>query len=491
MTSANGASPLHGDYSKGMTASHSSRPDGRETKRLPHVVILGGGFAGLDAARALKRAPVHVTLVDRQNHHLFQPLLYQVATAALSSPDITAPVRKLLRRQDNATVLLGDVDHINLDKRCVAFEDGDTLDFDYLIVATGSTHTYFGHDEWGAYAPGLKTVADALLIRDRVLSAFEAAEREPDPDVRRELLTFVVVGGGPTGVELAGAIAEIAFQVIRRDFRNFDPQEACVFLVEAMDRLLLQYPADLSASAQRQLESVGVKVRLNAKVTGVDERGVTLADGRIDARTTLWGAGVQGSALGKSLGVELHRSGRVLVRPDLTVPGHDDVYVVGDLAYMVENDKPVPALAPSAKQMGKHAAKNIKRSLANEPTLPFHYKDRGTLATIGRSKAVGMVGKMKLRGFPAWFFWTFIHLMYLVGFKNRVLVLAEWAWSYFTFGRGARVIIDASDDMQRLRARAGGRLEVGARAVPPLPAPRVLEPASPPRRREGEQRPHP
>lgn len=455
---------------------------GARRRDLPHVVIIGAGFAGLDAAKKLKRAPVRVTVIDKTNHHLFQPLLYQLATAALSSPDISAPVRKLLRRQENATVLLADVERVDLERRCVVFSDGDTLSYDYLIVATGSTHTYFGHDEWAEAAPGLKTVRDALVIRDRVLAAFEAAERERDPVARKEELTFVVVGGGPTGVELAGAIAEIAFQVIRRDFRNFDPRDACVILVEALDRILPQYPPDLSESAKRQLERLGVKVRLNAKVTGVDDRGVDLEGGRISARTVLWGAGVQGSSLAKTLGVELHRSGRVLVNPDLSVGEHKDVFVVGDLAYLVEDGKPVPALAPAAKQMGKHAARNIKRLLAGEPTQPFHYRDRGSLATIGRSKAVGMVGKVKVRGFIAWAFWLFIHLMYLVGFKNRVLVLSEWAWSYFTFGRGARVIISAGDDMQRLRGHALER-------VPEGPGARREEQPARGRRPNGEQRP--
>lgn len=453
---------------------------------LPHVVIIGAGFAGLDAAKRLKRAPVRVTVVDKTNHHLFQPLLYQLATAALSSPDISAPVRRLLRRQKNATVLLADVERVDPERQCVVFTDGDTLSYDYLIVATGSTHTYFGHDEWAEAAPGLKTVRDALLIRDRVLSAFEAAEREQDPEARREELTFVVVGGGPTGVELAGAIAEIAFQVVRKDFRNFDPKDACVILVEALDRILPQYPPDLSESAKRQLERLGVKVRLNAKVVGVDERGVDLEDGRIPARTVLWGAGVQGSALGKSLGVPLHRSGRVLVNPDLSAGPYPNVFVAGDLAYLVDDGKPVPALAPAAKQMGKHAAENVKRLLGGEPTKPFHYVDRGSLATIGRSKAVGMVGKLKVRGFLAWIFWIFVHLMYLVGFRNRVVVLSEWAWSYFTFGRGARVIISAGDDMQRLLVH---KREKVPEVLPPAREGRE-EAAAASRRRDGE-RPRP
>jgi NADH:ubiquinone reductase (H+-translocating) len=420
---------------------------------LPHVVIVGGGFAGLKAARSLRRAPVRVTLVDKQNHHLFQPLLYQVATGALAAPDIAAPIRKVLRNQKNATVLVGEVQSVDRAAKEVVLEDGGGLPYDYLLLATGASHAYFGHDEWAEHAPGLKTLSDAFHIRRRVLSAFEAAERESDPLSQRELLTFVVVGGGPTGVELAGALAEIARRTLARDFRNFDPREACVVLIEALPQILNAYPEDLSAKAVKQLERLGVVVKTGIMVTGVDEAGVSIEGGRIAARTILWAAGVEASKVGAHVpGAALHRTGRVLVQPDLAVDDAKDVFVAGDLAWLEEDDKPVPALAPVALQMGRHFAGNVLRLLEGRPTESFHYKDRGSLATIGRSKAVGLAFGVKLWGFPAWITWLVVHLFFLVGFRNRWAVVGEWAWAYLTFQWSARVMVDTRAEVMRLKA---------------------------------------
>src|SRR5512143_2723069 len=353
----------------------------------PHVVIVGGGFGGLAAARGLARAPVDVTLVDRTNHHLFQPLLYQVATAGLSPAEIASPIRRILRRQRNVRVLLGDAVAIDTAARIVRLADGE-VGWDYLVVAAGAGHSYFGRDEWEAHAPGLKTLDDALEIRRRALVAFEKAEREDDPGARRRWLTFVVVGGGPTGVEMAGAFAEVARHTLARDFRRIDPRAARVLLVEAGPRILPAYPEELSGKAQRQLEALGVQVWTGAAVTGVDESGVQIGGDRIAARTVVWAAGVQASPLARSLGVPLDRAGRVRVLPDLTVPGQPSVFVIGDLASLEQDGHPVPGVAPAAIQMGAHAAANLRRALRGEPLVPFRYRDKGSLATIGRKSGV-------------------------------------------------------------------------------------------------------
>jgi NADH dehydrogenase len=409
------------------------------TAARPRVVILGGGFGGLNAARALRRAPVRVVLVDRQNHHLFQPLLYQVATAALNPSDIASPIRRVLRHQGNVEVQLAEATSIDLSAKAVVLRDG-SVPFDYLIVATGATHSYFGHEEWSCFAPGLKSIEDALEIRRRVLFAFEAAEREPDPVRRHDWLTFVIVGAGPTGVELAGALSEIAQHALAKDFRHIDPAQARVVLIEGTDRVLPSYVESLSASARRQLEALGVEVQTQRKVTAIDAHGVDAGDERIGSRTVLWAAGVAASPLVRSLGVPLDRAGRVRVQPDLTVPGQPEVYVVGDLASLEQDGRPIPGVAPAAIQEARHAAQNIIRSLEGKPRLPFHYRDTGSLATIGRAAAVADLGRVKLSGWVAWLAWLFVHILFLIGFRNRFAVMFSWAWSYVTYDRGARLI---------------------------------------------------
>jgi NADH:quinone reductase (non-electrogenic) len=407
----------------------------------PHVVIAGGGFAGLYAARALRRAPVRITLVDRHNYHLFQPLLYQVATAALNPSDIAAPIRGILRHQANVSVLLGEAAAIDADRKRVALADGATLDYDYLIVATGATHSYFGHPEWERNAPGLKSIDDALEIRRRILLAFEAAEREDDEAARNALLTFVIVGAGPTGAELAGALSEIARQTMLRDFRRINPSSARILLVEGKDRVLPTYPPSLSKKAQLQLERLGVEVITNGVVTSLNDHEVCIGDRTIPARTVLWAAGVTASPLARSLGVPLDRAGRVEVQRDLTIPGHPDVFVAGDLAAMKNRGGSlVPGVAPAAIQEGNHAATNIERAIAGKPLLPFRYLDKGSLATIGRAAAVADIRGLKLSGFIAWFAWLTIHIFFLIGFRNRFLVITQWAWAYVTYQRGARLI---------------------------------------------------
>jgi len=405
----------------------------------PHVVIIGGGFAGLAAAKALRRAPVRVTIVDRRNHHLFQPLLYQVATAALNPGDIAYPIRSVLRSQQNARTILGRVVGIDLEERTVELQD-ERLAFDYLLIAAGATHSYFGKDEWEAWAPGLKTVEDALEIRRRVLSAFEAAERQPDSVQLSSTLTFVVVGAGPTGVELAGALSEIGRLTVAKDFRTFDPRKLRVVLVEGSDRVLPPYAPKLSAAAQRQLEQLGVEVRTGELVTKIDETGVWLGEEHLAARTVLWAAGVAASPLGSKLGAPLDRAGRVLVEPDLSVPGHPEVFVAGDLMHVEQGDQPVPGVAPAAIQSGRAAARNIAAKVAGRATRPFRYRDKGSLATIGRAKAVGQLGRFQFTGFLAWWVWWIIHIAYLIGFRNRISVMIGWAWQYFAFSRGARLI---------------------------------------------------
>lgn len=410
-----------------------------DVRPAPHVVVVGGGFAGLSAARALRSAPVRITIVDRRNHHLFQPLLYQVATAALNPGDIAYPIRSVVRSQHNARTILARVDGVDLGARRLRLADG-VLDFDYLVLATGATHSYFGQDAWEAWAPGLKTIEDALEIRRRVLSAFEAAERQTDPAQLPATLTFVVVGAGPTGVELAGALAEIGRLTVAKDFRSFDPRRLRVVLVEAAERVLPPYPPRLSASARAQLEHLGVEVRTGAKVTRIDQTGVWFGDEHLGARTVLWAAGVAASPLGRALGVPTDRAGRVLVAPDLSVPGHAHVFVAGDLMHLQQDGAPVPGVAPAAIQAGRHAARNIRALVTGRPTAPFRYRDKGALATIGRAKAVGAIGRLELSGFFAWWVWWLVHIAYLIGFRNRLVVMIGWAWQYFAFSRGARLI---------------------------------------------------
>ncbi|MCB9777457.1 MAG: NAD(P)/FAD-dependent oxidoreductase [Alphaproteobacteria bacterium] len=423
----------------------SGDPDGGSRPR-PRVVIVGGGFGGIAAARALARAPVDVVLVDKRNHHLFQPLLYQVATAALSPGDVAEPIRGMLAGQRNVEVLLARATAVEPGPRVLRTTARD-IPYDHLILAAGATHSYFGHDEWAANAPGLKTLDDALEIRQRILLAFERAEWTDDPDERRRLLSFVVIGAGPTGVELAGAVAEIATRTLERDFRRIDPRTARVTLVEGADAVLRVYPDPLPARAARQLEGLGVQLRLGRQVVAVDEDGVVLGGGdgpdeRIEARTVLWGAGVAGAPVAGTVGVPLDRAGRVIVGPDLTVPGHPELRVIGDLAHFAHtpDGQPLPGVAQVALQMGRHAGQDIARGLRGQPTRSFRYRDLGSMATIGRSRAVAWIGRLKLSGIVAWWLWLFVHLMALVGFRNRVLVLIQWAWSYWTWDRSSRLI---------------------------------------------------
>ena len=406
----------------------------------PHVVIIGGGFGGLYAARALKGALVDVTVLDRRNHHVFQPLLYQVAMAALSPGDIASPIRWILRRQKNVEVLLAEARAIDAKRHAVVLEDGEVA-YDYLIVATGATHAYFGRDEWRPVAPGLKTLEDALEIRRRVLLAFERAERETDPARRARQLTFVLIGGGPTGVEMAGALAEISRQSLARDFRHFDPSSARIVLVEAGPSLLPAFPERLGRAALKDLQDLGVEVRLNSMVTGVAPGRVTIGADAIEAETILWAAGVAASPIGASLGVPLDRAGRVKVEPDLTVPGHRDVFVIGDLAALNDqNGKPLPGVAQVAMQMGRHAVHNILRTVRGEPMEPFRYRNYGNMATIGRASAVADLGRVRLTGYVAWLAWLFVHLVQLIGFRNRLLVMVQWAWAYVSYQRAIRLI---------------------------------------------------
>jgi NADH dehydrogenase len=405
----------------------------------PHVVIIGAGFGGLDAARALAHAPVRVTVLDRHNYHLFQPLLYQVATAALSPGDIASPIRWILRHQKNVQVLLADARAIDPAARSV-LTDRDPVPYDYLIVATGATHAYFGHPDWEQWAPGLKTLDDALDMRRRVLLAFEAAERESDPEAQRRLLTFVIVGGGPTGVELAGALAEIARQSLRDDFRRIQPASARIVLLEGSPNLLATFPESLRAAARTSLERLGVEVHTGSVVTGIDHEAVTVGTTRIVAGTVIWAAGVAASPLASSLGVPLDRAGRVAAEATLQVPGHSEIFVAGDICSMQQDGKPLPGVAQVAKQQGAHAARNIVRAIAGQPLEPFRYFNFGNVATIGRGSAVVDIGPVRASGWLAWVFWLFLHIFWLIGFRNRVAVLGEWAWAYVTFQRRIRLI---------------------------------------------------
>jgi NADH dehydrogenase len=406
----------------------------------PHVLIVGCGFGGLFAARALKGAPVRVTVLDRTNHHLFQPLLYQVATAALTAPAVAAPIRHILQDQENTTVIYGEALRVDAARRAVVLADGE-IAYDRLILAPGAANSYFGHDDWAQYAPSLKTLNDAYEIRKRVLLAFEEAEREQDPVKRAAWLTFVVIGGGATGVELAGSFAEIARHTLRGEFRNFDPRNARVMLVEAGDRVLPAYPPYLSERARLQLERLGVTVWLGKMVTGIDADGVQMGADRLASKTVVWAAGVAASPLGASLGVPLDRAGRVIVNEDLSVPGHPEIQVIGDLAALPWHQPPVPGIAPAAKQMGAFASKNLLLNLNNEKTRTFAYKDVGMLATIGRNSAVAVLGKLHMSGYPAWLLWLFAHIWFLIGFRNRLMVTIDWALSYWTFERNARIVI--------------------------------------------------
>ena len=406
----------------------------------PHVVIVGGGFGGLYAALALADRPVRVTLLDRRNHHLFQPLLYQVAAAALNPSDIATPLRSILRAAANITVLLAEVTAVDLANRRLVLDRGET-GYDALILAAGASHSYFGHDEWELFAPGLKTLEDALEIRRRVLLAYEAAEREHDGAEQRALLTSVVIGGGPTGVELAGALGEISRQTIARDFRLIDPTEARIILLEGGPRVLQSFPESLSRRAEAALRRVGVEVRCGAVVTRVTADAVWLGGEQIRARTVLWAAGVAAAPLARTLGTPLGRAGHVLVEPDLSIPGHPEVFAIGDMcAFLHQTGAPLPGVAPVAIQQGRAAADNVLRRLRGAPNLPFRYRDRGSMATIGRAAAVAVVGRFRLSGYPAWLAWLFVHIIFLIGFRNRFLVLFEWAWAYITWHRGARLI---------------------------------------------------
>ncbi|HUS27327.1 MAG TPA: NAD(P)/FAD-dependent oxidoreductase [Kofleriaceae bacterium] len=447
-------------------------------EKRPHVVVIGGGFGGLEAAKHLASAPVNVTLVDRRNHHLFQPLLYQVATAALNPADIAYPIRAVFANNPNVRVLLAEVTAIDVVAHTVTL-DGGELHFDYLVLATGATHSYFGKDQWSTLAPGLKSVEDALEIRRRIFLAYEAAERESDPVAQREWLTFAVVGGGPTGVELAGALGEIGLHTLAKDFRSIDPREVRVVLFEGKDRVLGAYPPKLSEAAKKSLEERHVAVRVNTLVTAIDDRGVTVkgteGEERIGARTVLWAAGVQASPLAKSLGAPLDRSGRVIVEPDLSIPGHPEVFVVGDLAKMMSNGAEVPGVAQGALQGGRHVAKliaadvrakarNGSRSATTSMARPaFRYHDKGNMATIGRAEAVIATKRVALHGFFAWMLWWIVHIFFLVGFRNRVFMMFHWGWSWLTYKRGSRLITGSVGELPPVRTIAAD----GTVALPP------------------------
>src|SRR6266403_177640 len=432
-------------YSNNLLASilvlgTSSRMEDASLKR-PQVVIVGAGFGGLEAAKKLACKDVHVTVIDRTNYHLFQPLLYQVATAALSPADIAAPVRAVLSKCKNMEVILAEVRSVDVDARKVKMSDGTELDYDFLVLATGARHSYFGHDEWEKLAPGLKSLEDAIEVRRRLLTAFEYAERITDEAARRAAMTFVIIGGGPTGVEMAGAIAEIARHTLAKDFCHIDPSQARVILVEGDPRLLAAFPEDLSASALKQLVDLGVEVRTGERATDLTETGVQVGDEFIPCRVKIWAAGNNASFVGKTLGVPIDRVGRVMVNDDLTIPGHPEVQVIGDLAnFTHQTGQPLPGVSPVAMQQGRHAARNILRMIANRKPKRFRYWDKGSMATIGRNKAVADLNFVHLSGLPAWLVWLFVHIIFLVGFRNRSAVLFQWAWAYFTFNKGARLI---------------------------------------------------
>ena len=417
--------------------------------KKPRVVIVGSGFGGLEAAKKLACKDVQVTVIDRTNYHLFQPLLYQVATAALSPADIAAPVRAVLSRCKNVEVILAEVESVDVDAKKVKMVDLE-IDYDYLILATGARHSYFGHNDWEKLAPGLKSLEDAIELRRRILLAFEYAEKTTDEAARRAALNFVVIGGGPTGVEMAGAIAEISRHTLAKDFRHINPSEARVILIEGEPRLLAAYPEDLSTSARKQLEDLGVEVRTGARVTNVTEDGVQVNGEFIPCRVKIWAAGNTASFVGKTLGAPVDRVGRVIVNDDLTVPGHPEVQVIGDLAnFPHQTGQPLPGISPVAMQEGRHAARNVLAMIQGRKPQPFRYWDKGTMATIGRNKAVADLKFMHLSGLPAWLAWLFVHIVFLVGFRNRLLVLIQWAWAYLTFDKGARLITRNFQSEQR------------------------------------------
>lgn len=418
-----------------------AKRDAMLKREAPHVVIIGCGFGGLAAARELHGNDVRVTMIDRTNHHLFQPLLYQVATAALASPDIAAPVRKLLSRQANTSVWLAQVERIDVEKRQVVTQ-GQRLDYDYLIVASGMRHGYFGHDAWAAVAPGLKTLGEALDIRRRILRAFEAAEIEPSPEERRVWTTFVVIGGGPTGVEMAGALAEIAGRTLANEFRRFDPATTRVVLVEAGPRILPSFDPKLSAHAERELRELGIDVRTGVAVSELSSDFVQIGEERIRARTVLWAAGVRASELASDLGVAVDKAGRIWVEEDLSVPDRPEVFVIGDLIAKTQDGKPLPGVAQVAIQSGRHAARNVLCSVRGQPRTPFLYRDKGSMATIGRNRAVAEIGRFRFSGFIAWWLWLIVHVMGLVEFRRRIAVLFEWGWAYVSWQRSSRVILE-------------------------------------------------
>jgi len=410
------------------------------SKPTPQVVIIGSGFGGLNAALKLAHYPVRIVLIDRKNHHTFQPLLYQVATAGLSPGEIAAPIRWIVRGRRNIEVLLGEAQDFDLDRRVVKFPDRE-LPYDYLIVAAGASHAYFGHDDWEPLAPGLKTIEDALEIRRRILLAFELAERQAASGGPPVQLNFVIVGGGPTGVELAGTLSEIARRALANEFNSIDPKRTRIILLEGGPRILPTYPEDLSRSAEEQLRNLGVEVHTSTMVTGVEPVAVRMGASSLSAVVILWAAGVAASPLAKKLGAPLDRAGRVLVNPDLSIPGHPEIFVVGDLASLKDkNGQLVPGVAPAAIQEGKATARNIARDLQGKPRQNFHYVNKGSLATIGRAAAIAQFGKVHISGFIAWLSWLFVHIFFLIGFRNRIIVLIQWAWSYFTYERGARLI---------------------------------------------------
>jgi NADH dehydrogenase len=414
-----------------------------------HVVVLGGGFGGLTFCETFSHPKARVTIIDRKNHHLFQPLLYQVAMAGLSAPDIAQPIRSILARRPNLVVLLDEVREVNLAARRIVC-DTNVLTYDYLVLALGSATYYFGHDEWARFAPGLKTLEDALLIRRNVLLAFEKAENERDPELQKSLMTLVIIGGGPTGVELAGACAELAHRVLRRDFDHIDPTHARIILMEAGPRILSTFPPDLSESGRKQLQKLGVEIHTGCAVKSIDKGSVVLASGEtLRAGNIIWAAGVQAHPLAKTLGVELDRGGRLKVLPDLSVPGHPEVFAIGDMASLMEKGAAVPGVAPAAMQMARHVNGIIRSELDSEsgrgPRPAFHYHDKGSLATIGRSAGVAVIGKLKLHGFIAWLSWLVIHLIFLIGFRNKVVALISWTYSYFTYKLGARIIIGGAE----------------------------------------------
>jgi NADH dehydrogenase len=419
----------------------------------PHVVIVGGGFGGLTAAQSLENAPVRVTLLDRTNHHTFQPLLYQVAMAGLSPAEIAQPIRSIVRSERNATVLMAEAARVDTERRRLYLTDGTFLEWDFLIVACGAQTSYFGHDDWEKAAPGLKSIEDAVEIRQRVLLSFELAEREPDAARRAQLLSFVVIGGGPTGVELAGALAELSKFVLERDFRHIDPSDAKVRLIEGGPRILPSFPEDLAESAVSQLRELGVDVRTGVKVTAIEADRVRLGDEAIACSVVLWAAGVCANCFTATLGAPLDSAGRVRVEHDLSIPGQPRVFVIGDAARFDDKDgHPLPGVSPVAMQQARTVARSIRRAIVGRDTLPFRYFDKGSMTTIGRRRAIAMVERMHLSGFLAWMAWLLVHIFYLIGFRNRLVVLITWAWSYFTYRRGARLITGYGSSVSSHRA---------------------------------------